>query len=63
MQKGVCVSGSADRSARIWLLYLQGRLSPVQLLALCKLPVENKKDKEHRAQPTIALPRIASGVE
>ena len=23
---------------RVWLLYLQGRLSPAQLLALCKLP-------------------------
>ncbi|MGD1855137.1 MAG: hypothetical protein ACFB2W_12895 [Leptolyngbyaceae cyanobacterium] len=29
----------SDRTcARVWLLYLQGRLSPVQLLALCKLP-------------------------
>lgn len=30
---------------RIWLLYLQGRLSPAQLLALCKL-AENRKDDD-----------------
>ena len=46
MQKDACVSGSADRSTRIWLLYLQGRLSPVQLLALCKLSMENKEDDQ-----------------
>ena len=28
---------------RIWLLYLQGRLSPAQLLALCKLSAEDRK--------------------
>ncbi|MEM1242235.1 MAG: hypothetical protein AAGI45_20590 [Cyanobacteria bacterium P01_H01_bin.26] len=27
---------------RVWLLYLQGRLSPAQLLALCKLPETNE---------------------
>lgn len=26
---------------RVWLLYLQGRLSPAQLLALCKVASEN----------------------
>ncbi|WP_161635007.1 hypothetical protein [Leptolyngbya sp. Heron Island J] len=34
---------------RIWLLYLQGRLSPAQLLALCKLAVENRKNDTGQA--------------
>lgn len=29
---------------RIWLLYLQGRLSPAQLLALCKLSADHRDD-------------------
>lgn len=47
MQKYAC--GSSERSARLWLLYLQGRLSPVQLLALCKLPSENEKPESPAA--------------
>ena len=31
---------------RVWLLYLQGRLSPAQLLALCKLSVEDRKHED-----------------
>lgn len=44
MQKGVC--------DRIWLLYLQGRLSPAQLLALCKLAEEHRDN--HRQPSTNA---------
>ncbi|MEM9484160.1 MAG: hypothetical protein AAGA83_10765 [Cyanobacteria bacterium P01_F01_bin.116] len=44
MQKGAC--------DRIWLLYLQGRLSPAQLLALCKLSEENRDP--HREPSTAA---------
>ncbi|MGD1950640.1 MAG: hypothetical protein ACFB14_13485 [Leptolyngbyaceae cyanobacterium] len=41
MQKGAC--------HRIWLLYLQGRLSPVQLLALCKLSMEKEKERDQQS--------------
>ena len=47
MQKGAC--------DRIWLLYLQGRLSPVQLLALCKLSMEKKKKKIDLDQQSSSL--------
>ncbi len=53
MQKNLCVCGSADKSARIWLLYLQGRLSPVQLLALCKLSLKDN-DISHGQQSSAA---------
>ena len=39
---------------RIWLLYLQGRLSPAQVLALCKLVAENKAHTVHRDHPPSA---------
>ena len=40
---------------RIWLLYLQGRLSPAQLLALCKLSIEHRKhDINHGQQSSAA---------
>ncbi len=39
---------------RIWLLYLQGRLSPAQLLALCKLSVEHRKRDINLDQPSSA---------
>ncbi|EKU97234.1 hypothetical protein Lepto7375DRAFT_6411 [Leptolyngbya sp. PCC 7375] len=32
---------------RVWLLYLQGRLSPAQLLALCKVVSENRLSAEN----------------
>ena len=43
-----------DACNRIWLLYLQGRLSPVQLLALCKLSMENA-EKERDQQSSLGL--------
>ena len=49
MQKGMCAGGDADRSTRIWLLYLQGRLSPVQLLALCKIPLEENNNRDQQS--------------
>ena len=40
---------------RIWLLYLQGRLSPAQLLALCKLSAEARKhDIDHGHESSAA---------
>lgn len=45
---------------RVWLLYLQGRLSPVQLLALCKLPVKNSNESTKEIGPLL---KIASDVE
>ncbi|MEL6131116.1 MAG: hypothetical protein AAFX51_10005 [Cyanobacteria bacterium J06636_28] len=38
---------------RIWLLYLQGRLSPAQLLALCQLSADQKED-DTDPQPSAA---------
>ncbi|MEM9265029.1 MAG: hypothetical protein AAGA46_05860 [Cyanobacteria bacterium P01_F01_bin.13] len=35
---------------RIWLLYLQGRLSPAQVLALCKLFAEKGHTIRHDHQ-------------
>ncbi|NEQ52606.1 MAG: hypothetical protein F6K11_21115 [Leptolyngbya sp. SIO3F4] len=32
---------------RVWLMYLQGRLSPAQLLALCKLSANNRDNKRN----------------
>ncbi|MBX2862646.1 MAG: hypothetical protein KTR27_03755 [Leptolyngbyaceae cyanobacterium MAG.088] len=40
---------------RIWLLYLQGRLSPVQLLALCKQrSKDNQQTTNHGQQSSAA---------
>ena len=44
MKKGAC--------DRVWLLYLQGRLSPVQLLALCKLSADGDKPALQKAACT-----------
>ncbi|MEA5463171.1 hypothetical protein [Leptothoe sp. PORK10 BA2] len=46
MQKGPC--------SRIWLLYLQGRLSPAQVLALCKLANENRERTLNHDHPPSA---------
>ncbi|MBT9316847.1 hypothetical protein [Leptothoe spongobia] len=46
MEKGTC--------DRIWLLYLQGRLSPAQLLALCKLSADDRDDDSRHQQSSAA---------
>ncbi|MBE9070984.1 hypothetical protein IQ260_30565 [Leptolyngbya cf. ectocarpi LEGE 11479] len=39
---------------RIWLLYLQGRLSPAQLLALCQISAETRANNQPPEPPKTA---------
>ncbi|MEM7064551.1 MAG: hypothetical protein AAF572_15485 [Cyanobacteria bacterium P01_B01_bin.77] len=39
---------------RIWLLYLQGRLSPAQLLALCQISAEAIESSQSTEPPKTA---------